>query len=241
MKNNKKNEFDTLVRRVVETESIFTNDFASQYELQTLVRFMPNLASASVLDIGCGTGRMSLRLAKIAKRVVGIDTSGYSIKTFLDQAKKERLHNVSAFAMDFHDLPNKKKFDYVLMVNVVHHIPDIDKTLAKIRRILRKNGTLVIYEFNPINLLYIPFLVYYKQVAIHVNREYFRSNIWALRRILDRAGYSPNSMFRHGFLPTILYNVSPLFLKLNTALNAVPMVNQFCAFHILTYKIRSYE
>ncbi len=241
IKKSQREEFNSLLREARQEYSSFVEDFASRHELNTLLRFMPNLSSSSILDIGCGRGRFAIPIAKIAKNVVGIDTSDYSIKLFCGQIKKERLQNISARVMDFHDLPNEKKFDYVLMVNAVHHIPEMKVLLEKVRKVLRKNGRLIIYEFNPLNPLYIPFLIYYKQASMHMNREYFRSNIWTMGRIFGRSNYSEVSKFRYGFLPTVLYNVSPIFVKINTALNSIPLLNQLCAFHILSYKIRTRE
>lgn len=234
-------EFDKLVCQAQQKHSVFIDDPSTRYEMKMLLRFMPDLSSSTLLDVGCGTGRFSVRLAKYAKRIVGIDTSGYSIKTFRDEVKKTHLNNISARVIDFHDLPDHKKFDYILMVNVVHHVPDIKSLLNKVQKVLRKNGTLIIYEFNPINPLYIPFLIRNKQASMHMNKEYFRSNIWSLGKIFNQSNYTLVRKFRHGFLPTILYNRSPFFIKINGLLNSVPMLNQFCAFHILAYKIRTNE
>jgi len=230
--------FNTLVREESQKRSIFADNVAFRYERSTLLSFMQNLSTSSVLDIGCGTGRFAIPIAKIAKHVVGIDTSDDSIKVFRAEVKKQRLKNITGHVMDFRDLANKGEFDYVLLVNVVHHVPEIHELLEKIRKILRKNGTLVIFEFNPLNLLYVPWLICYKQAFIHMNKEYFRSNIWTLGRILDQAGYSVVSDFRYAFLPTVLYNVSPIFMKINSVLNSIPLLNELCAFHILRCKIR---
>ncbi len=233
--------FNTLVQEADRNNSIFVDTFASAHELKTLLSFMPRVAGSSVLDIGCGTGRFVIPIAKIASHVTAIDMAKESIKLLRAKAKKEHLENISASVMDFHDLPSSKKFDYVLLVNVVHHVPEVEELFEKIKQVLKKNGRVVIFECNPLNPLFIPFFIVYKQVTMHANKEYLRSNIWTLQSIIKKGGYTVTQCKKYAFLPTALYNISPFFLKMNTVLNSIPFINVFCAFHIITCKIGNHE
>lgn len=225
--------FDTIVKEAASKQVLFKKSFASQYEFDTLVSFMPNLARSRILDLGCGTGRFVIPMAKLARHVTGIDASKDSIDLLRKKAKSEGIRNITASVMDFEQITNKEQFDYVLIVNVLHHVQNMEKLLCKIRKILKKDGKLVIFEFNPLNPLYVPGMILSNQVAVHMNREYIRSNIWSIRKALAKLDFSIIKLSKYSFLPTMLYNVSPGFIRVNALLNSIPLLNVFCAFHII--------
>ncbi len=225
--------FDSIVNKASRKMNLYKTSYASQYEFDTLVSFMPNLAGSNVLDIGCGTGRFVRPLAKIAKYATGIDASKDSIDLLRKRAKQEGIRNISARVMDFQELTNNEQFDYVLIVNVLHHVQDMEKLLNKIHQILKRDSKLIIFEFNPLNPLFVPCMILADQLDVHLNKEYIRSNIWTIRKTLAKSHYSIATLGRYSFLPTLLYNVSPIFIKVNAFLNSIPLVNNFCAFHII--------
>lgn len=56
----------------------------------------------SVIDIGCGTGRHTLTLARRAKYVTGTDVSRAMIETLLKTSEKYRFDNVNTVVCDWH-------------------------------------------------------------------------------------------------------------------------------------------
>lgn len=69
-----------------------------------------------VLDVGCGTGQHALALAKMCKKVVGIDISPDMVEIAKGKAKLLGIENVEFLCMDFEELDVKeadfyKKFD----------------------------------------------------------------------------------------------------------------------------------
>lgn len=203
-------------------------------EFETLMRALGDVRGRRVLDLGCGTGRHALRVAKIAKEVVGTDISKKSIDLAGQGAKELGIQNFQGIVGGYTDTIQPASFDVVYMVNVVHHIDDIDTVFRNMRESLRENGRIVIMEFNPLNALFIPFLILYRQVRAHLNRQYFRSNLWDLRAHIAKSGLQIVREERYAYLPTVLYNYSSIFEKINAFLNAIPVVNYFCAFHIIT-------
>jgi ubiquinone/menaquinone biosynthesis C-methylase UbiE len=70
-------------------------------------------ATDSVLELGCGYGRIALRVAKVAKRVVGIDTASASIALAREPATKRQnceFLEMDALGLSFAD----GSFDVVL-------------------------------------------------------------------------------------------------------------------------------
>lgn len=74
--------------------------------------------NSSVLDIGCGTGRYSIKFAKSAKNVTGIDISTEMLKYAQANAEAAGLKNVSFISaawqdLDMHEPGWNKKYDFV--------------------------------------------------------------------------------------------------------------------------------
>ena len=98
----------------------------------------------SVLDLGCGTGRHCVYLAKNGFDVVGVDVSESALRMANEWVRRgEKLTNVAFMRGTMTNIPfSSGHFDAVISVSVIHHAvkKDILKTVAEVHRILRKNG-----------------------------------------------------------------------------------------------------
>jgi len=72
--------------------------------------------SKRILDVGCGTGRHSLELARRGYTVVGIDISRNFLERARCQAKEEGLEKVTFLERDARDLGFDGEFDAVLSI-----------------------------------------------------------------------------------------------------------------------------
>jgi len=101
------------------------------------------------LEIGCGVGVLSSYLAEKYKwNVAGIDLDPEQI----ERAKKDYGKNdlLKFLGADATKLPfGDNKYDLVLSIDALHHIPDWDKALNEIDRVLKLNG---FYVFSDIAL-----------------------------------------------------------------------------------------
>lgn len=62
---------------------------------------MPITKDDSVVDIGCGPGRLSIPIAKKAKHVTCVDSAKKMLEACLDNAKKEHIDNVTPLFQDW--------------------------------------------------------------------------------------------------------------------------------------------
>ncbi len=113
-------------------------------DLYRLDLFLDNLPKnqGRVLDIGCGTGQLIEHLAIKFKKAYGIDVSA----KMLSKAREKRIGNAEFFkgnseVLNFPD----QYFDFVVSANTLHH-SNLDKSLGEIKRVLKKNGNLVILD-----------------------------------------------------------------------------------------------
>jgi SAM-dependent methyltransferase len=94
-------------------------------------------APARVLEVGCGEGELAERLTAAVRHVVAIDQSTRMVEL-------TRARGVDARVADVQELPfPDHTFDVVLAAWMLYHVPDIDRGLAEITRVLRPGGRLV--------------------------------------------------------------------------------------------------
>ena len=108
-------------------------------------------ASGKLLDIGCADGTITRKIAedKHKLKVWGVDY----YKKAIDYAKSKKSI-VSFVCSDARKLSfNSDTFDFVICVETLEHIPDNEKVLSEINRVLKKNGSLVVIQDTD-NLLF---------------------------------------------------------------------------------------
>ena len=110
--------------------------------------------NSKFLDVGCGIGAHSIRLASGGFSVLAVDFSEYVLKTaelnlqasgLVDKIKLQRENILSLTFAD-------RTFDYILCWGVLMHIPEVEKAISELDRVLKKDGFLVIYEVNMFSL-----------------------------------------------------------------------------------------
>lgn len=110
-----------------------------------LVSLVPPKA-ARVLDIGCGLGRLTARLANGTREVVGVDLSPEMIARARQNTRAGQ--QVSFVCGDFlaHDF-GSRQFDCVISSAVLHHFQE-DVAVHRMLALLRAGGRLVIHDLR---------------------------------------------------------------------------------------------
>ncbi len=100
------------------------------------------VSGKSVLDIACGEGYGSNILAQKAKNVLGVDVDSECVKS----AKKKYVQdNLSFLSGSTSKIPaNDETFDVVVSFETIEHHDKHDEMLMEIKRVLKKNGILII-------------------------------------------------------------------------------------------------
>jgi len=99
------------------------------------------------VDLGCGSGQVTLALAKRCRSVLGVDVSEKMIALLLANAQAEGISNVSGRAEPIERLGlEESSVDLIVSNYALHHLRDRDKQLAvnEAFRWLRPGGKLVI-------------------------------------------------------------------------------------------------
>jgi 2-polyprenyl-3-methyl-5-hydroxy-6-metoxy-1,4-benzoquinol methylase len=108
------------------------------------------LPPLEVCDFGCGTGVLSVELARWAKKVVAIDRSPQSLEQAKQRAEKAGVQNVTFLEADLHKLPLPPgKKDLVVISQSLHHVAEPASVLHEAARLLKPNGRIVVLELMP--------------------------------------------------------------------------------------------
>ena len=97
----------------------------------------------SVLDIGCGGGAFSLAVANLGATVKGVDLSSKAIVENRKAAQFHRLDNLTFANEDFMTYEDVAFYDVIMLTEVLEHLPDDRMALAKVGRLIRKSGYLL--------------------------------------------------------------------------------------------------
>ncbi len=104
---------------------------------------------SKVLEIGCGNGAVSVWLAReTGCSVVGVDISSVRIDNAREIAAAHPDLNVTFICGSITELPfSDGEFTHVWGQGVLYHVPELDRALAEIARVLAPRGVLVIDDF----------------------------------------------------------------------------------------------
>jgi len=104
---------------------------------------------STIVDLGCGTGELSLSMATPERRIILVDQS----QAMLDEARKA-LSELKETELEFRlgsmeHLPlANEEVDVAVLSMVLHHVPEPVAALQEARRILKPGGILVVADLS---------------------------------------------------------------------------------------------
>jgi len=112
----------------------------------------PDFAGLTVLDVGCGLGRLCVDVAlQGAKKVVGLDINPVAIEfanEIILQDYPELQKVISFHCQDLADYP-EETFDVILCKDSLEHIIDVESLLSQMKQRLN-NGGIIYIGFGPL-------------------------------------------------------------------------------------------
>src|ERR671924_2007077 len=109
-----------------------------------------------VIDLGAGTGRLTLLLAPRAKSIRAFDLSAEMLRVCRERLIKSGLSNWYVEVADHRQLPVQDhsvnlvvsgwSVSYLAVWNPQNGQAELDKWLAEMKRILRRNGIIILFE-----------------------------------------------------------------------------------------------
>ena len=119
-------------------------DGAAYDEMYALIR--PVVKAKTVLELATGTGLIAKNIVNAAAHIEATDASAEMI---LEAKRDNRSAKLHFSVRDMFRLPYAdKSFDVVIVSNALHIIPQPEKALAEIRRVLKDDGVLIAPTFT---------------------------------------------------------------------------------------------
>ncbi|MBL8793035.1 MAG: methyltransferase domain-containing protein [Planctomycetia bacterium] len=152
----------------------------------SLVELLAPQAGQEILDLGCGTGHLTARLAATDAVVLGVDSS----PAMIDEAR--RLYSALTFEVqDARRLPFTNRFDAVFSNAVLHWVPEAAAVATGVYRALRPGGRFVAEFGGHGNIRQIAAALQagLKQLGIGaIEPPWYYPSIGAYTALLERAG-----------------------------------------------------
>ena len=126
-------------------------------DLEFYKKWLPQNKDAKILELCCGTGRLTIPIAKDGYNIKGVD---YTL-SMLERAKEKAFQaglKIDFIEADIRGLDLGEKFDFIFIpFNSIHHLyknEDLFDALKVVRNHLKEKGLFLLDCFNP-NIQYI--------------------------------------------------------------------------------------
>jgi len=170
--------------------------WVNEREIGQVLALLP--PGGRVLDLGCGTGRLSRRLAAAGHDVVMLDASAAMLARAVESASAPAVL-ADAFALPF--APGS--FDAVVAMRVAFHFADLDALVGSVAPLLHPGGRFVFdtYRWTPRALLALASRRWGGKVYVHPDARVTRIARGAGLELADRSACFLFSPYLYRLLP----------------------------------------
>jgi SAM-dependent methyltransferase len=184
-----------------------------------------------VIEIGCGMGNYTFELARRDVAVEGLDLS----QVLLDRLRSyapEGL-DLTLHCADVLDPPSefRRRFDGVIGFFTLHHLHDLEGSLASMSELLRSGGRLAFVEPNAFNPLYYLQVTLTPGMSFRGERRLTSMRPSVILPALRDAGLEDVYVHRYGFFPPQVANFGA-GRRVEQLLERVPRLRPVSAFQI---------
>lgn len=175
-------------------------------EAKTIVKSLEITDQHSILDMGAGTGALSLELASYCKEVTAVDVSGQMLDILKKKAAERNITNIRTVKAGFLTYDNSGKlFDRIVSNVAFHHLPDFWKCVAlhRIHSMLDKKGLFllkdVVFSF-PIDKYKTEMNAFLSDLEEKTDRDFVKDGVlhfkeefstfdWLLDKMIEKVGF----------------------------------------------------
>jgi len=114
--------------------------------IQQDLREFSSTSPISILDVGCGQGRLSIPLAKEGHRVMGIDISSDALKKGRQYADEQKV-SIQFKQMDLTDADfniMNQQFDCLVCTEMIYMVDNPEGLIEKFQKMVKPNGIIII-------------------------------------------------------------------------------------------------
>jgi ubiquinone/menaquinone biosynthesis C-methylase UbiE len=192
---------DATAARLAERFEIRASDPRQHRLWRDFLARTPSVDGACVLEVGCGTGIITAKIAELPGVVeaVGVDPSPYFVERARRRAPSLRFEVADGRSLPFDDAT----FDGVVFATTLCHVPGPEQALAEAHRVLRPGGYLLIYDGDYATSTVAIGSHDPLQACVEAAVEALVHDPWLVRRLtplVRDAGFEPGDLHSHGYL-----------------------------------------
>lgn len=123
----------------------YTTEYNLNNDTRKIADKLQNLLGVNqeILEIGCGTGNFTILMSLYAKKIIGIDFSKHMLRELSKKCKLACTHNISLINSKWEDFKEPLIVDYIVSINSLYRIKDIETALLKMDKMVKKGVIIV--------------------------------------------------------------------------------------------------
>lgn len=145
----------------------------------------------NVLDFGCGTGMITLRIARNAKKVYGVDISQGMLKRARQNSEDQKADNVAFIKITKPDeiFPGGS-FQVVTVFNVLQYVEDRQMLFKEFYKLLQPQGILIMASPCFGNMKTVPAFLVKCLRCFHILPEVYYFRVGEIEKEIADAGFT---------------------------------------------------
>jgi ubiquinone/menaquinone biosynthesis C-methylase UbiE len=181
-------------------------EYLAATQARVLANMVGRIQDRPILDVGTGTGRAALLMARGGAEVTAVDASEQMLEEARRRAAEEhaqiRFARGDAHALQFQD----REFDVVICLRVLMHAPNWRRCLGELCRVAER---LVIFDYPAAaSVALVESLARRTVYALGARTEAYRVlSDRAIRQALDQSGYRVRSVHRQFVMPIAFHRL----------------------------------
>lgn len=195
-----------------------------------------------VLDLGCGTGYFTYKLATYAKMIIGVDFAEKLLEKANKKGKDFKNCNILLIQGDITKIPLKEdRFEVVYCYATLYYVEDVESTLIEMNRVLRRGGMAIFELGNKYSI----------NTLLVMNSDVISYHISPLKmqKIIKNAGFEivehrAFQIFMWRYIPFLRNKISKIISRkingrmLDEIISSLPMLRNFAFRHFFVCKKR---
>lgn len=122
--------------------------YLNSFEQGKVIELLGDVRGKKILDVGAGTGRLSIPLHKMGANVVAVDSSEEMLKVLQKKCAGVST-GVSTLVADAEDLPFEDNlFDITIATFLIVHLKDPSRFFDEVYRVLKEGGMFLVTNIN---------------------------------------------------------------------------------------------
>ena len=129
----------------------------AQDVFSSLTSRIPLDTAMDVMDFGCGTGLLTVKISPLVRSVTAVDGSAGMLAVLRQKLAGEKIENVRTERIDPDNGDRLDgQYDLIVSTMTLHHIREIDRLLNDFHSVLKAGGVLCISDLDPEQGLFHP-------------------------------------------------------------------------------------